>query len=139
MADKGKFAAWGNRVGGSQLAAVITKWNPTSGLPSNPESGDRYIASATANGWTNKRIYTWTGIWNETIPAANAEVFLSQDGVYAIYEGGVWKTLASHTQAGRNGFVASTPDPRACEWNGSAVRGTIRRGRKAWARARVAY
>ena len=213
MADKGKFAAWGNRVGVSTLNPVITRWNPTNGLPQAPKTGDRYIATATSHGWTNTRIYQWTGaVWAATVPAANAEVYLSldaiylifaggawvtllpvitrwnptgglpaapnigdryiatatangwtntriyrwsgaawtakvpaantdvylsQDGVYLIFESGVWKPLVSHIQAGRNDFVKSTPDPRACEWNGAAVRGTIRRGRTAWAKARV--
>ena len=137
MADKGKFAAWGNRVGGAQLAPVIARWDPTPALPAAPKAGDRYIATATANGWTNKRIYQWTGAaWANTIPAANNEVFLIQDGIYLIFVGGSWTPLASHLQTGRNAFVVNTPDVRACEWNGDAVRGTIRRGRTAWAKAR---
>jgi hypothetical protein len=125
-------------VGGSQLVPVIARWNPTPGLPAAPATGDRYIATATANGWTNTRIYQWTGaVWSGAIPAANAEVFLIQDGIYVIFAGGVWSPLASHLQTGRNAFVVNTPDVRACEWNGVAVRGTIRRGRTAWARARV--
>lgn len=40
--------------------------DPTPGLPSTPLSGDRHIATATANGWTKDRMYVYNGTaWDE--------------------------------------------------------------------------
>jgi hypothetical protein len=44
-------------------------WDPTAGLPADPEVGDRYGSDATANGWTIDHIYEWNGTeWMETEP-----------------------------------------------------------------------
>ncbi len=141
MADKGKFAAWGNRAGSAELLPVISRWNTLYGLPVSPKVGDRYIAMGTHSGWTTKRIYTWNGAaWVAQVPAGYNTTFVIQEGIYVIYDATtLWTPLISHTQAGRNAFVVNTPNPRACEWNGIAVRGTIRRGRPAWAKARTVF
>ena len=66
--------------GGKHLDSVIPNlemfpepidawWDPTAGLPVNPEIGDRYGSDATANGWTIDYIYEWNGTeWMETSP-----------------------------------------------------------------------
>ena len=141
MADKGKFAAWGNRAGSAELAPVISLWKTVYGLPVNPKVGDRYIAVGTNGGWVTHRIYTWSGaVWNAQVPAGYNTTFVIQDGIYVIFDTNTqWVPLISHVQTGRNAFVVKVPNPRACEWNGIAVRGTIRRGRPAWAKARTVF
>lgn len=50
---------------------VTDFWDPTGGLPVGPSDGDRYIASETANGWTQDFIYEWddaAGVWIESEP-----------------------------------------------------------------------
>jgi hypothetical protein len=56
--------------GGTWLMPPIIEWyDPTSGLPVDPEVGDRYGADATANGWTVDYIYEWDGdSWVESAP-----------------------------------------------------------------------
>ncbi|MFW6001804.1 MAG: hypothetical protein ACOCQD_00530 [archaeon] len=50
--------------------SVIEFYDPSSSLPSDPNEGDRYIASASGNGWTEDYIYQWDGTyWVETIPS----------------------------------------------------------------------
>lgn len=41
---------------------VLTLFNPTTALPPSPTNGDRYISTATANGWTVNHIYTYNGL-----------------------------------------------------------------------------
>ena len=44
-------------------------YDPTGGLPVDPEVGDRYISDATANGWTYDYVYEWDGTeWVESVP-----------------------------------------------------------------------
>ncbi len=143
MADKGKYATWGNHVGSVTLVPVIARWNNAHphGLPLNPRVGARYIALATGYGWVAKRIYQWSGaVWNVTVPIPNAEVFVIQEGIRFIYEHRAWRTMGSHTQVGRHAFVRNTVGPRAAEWKkcttGDPSRGTIRRGRASWAKPR---
>lgn len=53
------------------LADINGLWDPTGGLPVNPEIGVRYIATATdgVSGWTAEYIYEWDGgAWVETVP-----------------------------------------------------------------------
>ncbi len=45
--------------------SVIDFWNPIPNLPVGPVIGNRYIASASGNGWLNGDIYEWEGTtWN---------------------------------------------------------------------------
>jgi len=48
-------------VQGSRLAQVLSFFDPTGGLPVSPAVNDRYISSATANGWTIDTIQYWNG------------------------------------------------------------------------------
>lgn len=141
MADKGKYAKWGNHVGAVTLAPVIARWDNRHALPKNPKVGDRYIALKTGHGWTAKRIYQWSGVvWTPTVPSPNAEVLVTRDGIRLIYEHRAWRVMLSTTQVGRHAFVAGVVGPRAAEWKKCTAadpsRGTIRRGRAAWARPR---
>ncbi len=60
------------------LEPVISFYDPTPGLPAAPVVGDRYTATATANGWTIDHIYecvtggTWVGATDTTPTNGNA-------------------------------------------------------------------
>ena len=88
--------------------SVIDRYDPTSGLPA-ASTGDRYLATATANGWTVDKIYEYNGAtWDETTPTTGTYVSVDDetDGVY--YWGGAsWsKQLWESTTA--SGFMDVT-------------------------------
>lgn len=61
--------------------SVIDFYDPSGGLPGSPSTGDRYIATATANGWVDKRIYEWDGsVWDDTEPTTGTAVTVDSDG-----------------------------------------------------------
>lgn len=138
MADKGKFAQWNHLVGIRQTA-VIDFYDPTGGLPSEKSVGDRYIASATANGWTANRIYQWDGgSWNETSPVQNMQLTVEKRNAEYWYDGSDWVVISTAMKTGRNEYLDDHPAPRSAEWNGTAQnQHTIRRGRAAWAKQRT--
>jgi hypothetical protein len=73
------------------LSNVINFFDPSSALPADPVSGDRYIASATGNGWTLNYIYEYNGAtWDETIPAQNECVWVTALGDFYTYNGTIW-------------------------------------------------
>lgn len=62
-----------------RLSSCLNFYNPSLALPTLPNLGDRYIASATANGWTKYNIYEWNGAaWIQTIPVIGNIVRLTQ-------------------------------------------------------------
>lgn len=138
MANKGKFAVWNRKIGAMQLA-VLDLFDPTEALPADPAVDVRYIALATANGWTKDHIYQWTGsAWEDASPALNMQVeVLNKSANYWFGEDG-WVIISVATRSGRNPYLQSMPSPRAAEWNGSAVnQHTVRRGRASWAKPRA--
>lgn len=141
MANKGKFAQWNHLVGTSREGAVIDFFDPTAATPDTPALGDRYIAAATANGWTINRINEWNGGgWDENVPAANAQVEVLNRSAEYLWVGGAWTLVSRPMRTGRNQYLEAddVPPARGAEWNGTGQnQHTIRRGRAAWARARA--
>lgn len=137
MADKGKFAQWNHTVG-TRITAVKDLWDPTPGLPGTPAVGDRYIATATANGWTNKNIYQWNGAaWVPTAPVLNMQTRVENKNAQYLYDGTNWIVISTAMKTGRNAALANVPPERGAEWNGTATnQHTIRKGRAAWAKTR---
>lgn len=76
--------------------SVSSFYDPTSGLPAGPSTGDRYIASATANGWTTNYIYEYNGSsWDETVSDEGQAVWVKDlDKVYT-FNGSSWVTFGS--------------------------------------------
>jgi len=71
--------------------SVISRYDPTSSLPSSPSVGDRYISTATANGWTEKYIYEYAGIyWNEIIPNEGFTCTVEDENKDYKYNGSQW-------------------------------------------------
>jgi hypothetical protein len=56
-----KKAKYSNIASKYWIDAVIGFFDPTSSLPGSPTEGDRYIASATANGWVKDNVYQYHG------------------------------------------------------------------------------
>ena len=81
--------------------SVLDLYDPTPNLPVTPTEGDRYIATATANGWTDTYIYTCNslGAWDELIPTEGATVEVEDENVYYSFNGTAWvrlETLIAH-------------------------------------------
>jgi len=81
--------------------SVLDRFDPTAALPVAPTEGDRYIATATANGWTDTYIYTYNslGAWDELIPTEGATVEVEDENVYYSFNGTAWvrlETLIAH-------------------------------------------
>jgi hypothetical protein len=79
-------------------------YDPTSGLPATPLIGERWISSATANGWIINYIYEYNGsTWDEIIPTdGEAIVIYDPDpDVAYVYDGVNWEnfgTVITHSQ-----------------------------------------
>lgn len=71
------------------LNSVLDRYDPTTALPSTPSTGDRYLSTATANGWTVDYIYEWNGsTWDETIPSTGTYVSVDDEPDLLYYYGG---------------------------------------------------
>lgn len=73
-------------------------YDPSSGLPSSPSLGDTYIATATANGWTEDYVYSWDGsAWSEIVPVEGWLVWIKNEDKFYKYDGSDWSDLMSGT------------------------------------------
>ena len=75
---------------------VISTFNPTSGLPPTPNDKDRYIASATANGWTINYIYEFfvdAGTWTEIIPLTGWTLWVQSLNLIQSYNVNQWVVI----------------------------------------------
>jgi hypothetical protein len=89
---------------GNALATEITnhvnlnvkqRFDPTAALPVGPTAGDVYLSTATANGWTINRLYTWSGTaYTEQIPDAGFEIWIKNTNTDSIFTGTEWLDLA---------------------------------------------
>ena len=78
--------------------SVLDRFDPTSGLPGSPSTGDRYIATATANGWTADNIYEYNGsTWDETAVSEGMASWVEDEDVVYIYNGSAWVKFGSTT------------------------------------------
>ncbi|MCP3686571.1 MAG: LamG domain-containing protein [bacterium] len=84
----------------SWLESVKAFYDPTSSLPSSPSSGDRYIASATANGWVTQMVYEYNGVtWDVTIPVDGSAISVTDPDPNQsyIFDGTVWQNFGTTT------------------------------------------
>ena len=86
-----------NYVAGlSWQAAVKNFFNPTGGLPVGPTLGDRYISSASANGWLINDIYEWNGAtWTHTVTTAGFAAFVNATSEAYVFNSSAWVVFAS--------------------------------------------
>lgn len=78
---------------------VIDYYDPTGGLPAFPSVDDRYISTATANGWTADYIYTWDGSsWSGFAPEEGCTVYNESTDVHQTFNGTTWGTLTTVTK-----------------------------------------
>lgn len=78
--------------------SVKDRYDPTGGLPPTPSDGDRYISTATANGWTINNIYQWSdssSSWVETVANEGMGCYVEDEDVIYIYNGVTWVPIGS--------------------------------------------
>jgi len=65
--------------------SVLDRFDPTTATPATPTAGDRYIATATANGWTVDTVYEWDGsAWVEDTTTLGALVYVEDEAVHYV-------------------------------------------------------
>jgi hypothetical protein len=75
--------------------SVKDRYDPTPGLPGGPSTGDRYIATATANGWTIHYIYQYNGAsWTEIIPDEGSAAWVEDENIQYVFNGASWVKMA---------------------------------------------
>jgi hypothetical protein len=87
----------------SWQVAVLAIYDPTSETPPTPSVGDRYISSATANGWVQNNIYQWNGAsWDSYTPLTNWAVYVEGGTINAkslvVYNGTEWVIFGATMQ-----------------------------------------
>ena len=81
--------------------SVKDRYDPTGGLPGGPSTGDRYIATATANGWTNNNIYEYNGAsWDESPVDEGFATWVEDEDRLYVYNGTNWVTFGTTTDHG---------------------------------------
>lgn len=70
--------------------SVLDRYDPTSGLPAEV-LGARYIATATANGWTINHIYEWNGTsWTDITPNEGYACRVEDEDKQYVFNGTNW-------------------------------------------------
>lgn len=66
--------------------SVLDFWSPSAGLPVSPNTGDRYVADDSGNGWTEDNVYTWDGSqWNEVAANDGMSAWFEDEDVLFVY------------------------------------------------------
>jgi len=78
------YLVWGN--------PLLSFYDPTPGLPVLPSVGDRYLATATANGWDTDHIYEFDGlVWVDIPPVNGLVVYDKTTHRKYAYDGAFWR------------------------------------------------
>ena len=73
-------------------------WDPTGGLPEDPEVGDRYLAEDTGSGWTADYIYEWDGEeWVEEIPIDGWMIWILFELIFYVFFSGGWMEVGYYS------------------------------------------
>lgn len=73
---------------------IIEWYDPTGGLPEDPDVGDRYGSDGTAGGWTDGYIYEWDGDeWIESEPEEGWTIWVLFELLFYVFFSGGWMAL----------------------------------------------
>ena len=90
------------------LEGVLDRFDPTGALPAGPADWDAYLATATANGWTDGNCYVWNGsAWVEIVATEGLEVFVADENLRYVFDGAAWGVLQA-MDAGAHDHGAAT-------------------------------
>jgi hypothetical protein len=97
---------------GTWLMPPIIEWyDPTGGLPADPEIGDRYGADATANGWTIDYIYEWDGEeWLESEPEEGWMLWNLWEMIMWVFFSGGWMEMGEDSYLKLDGTNSPSAD-----------------------------
>jgi len=71
-------------------------WDPSSGLPIGPNEDDRYIATASGNGWSTNNIYDYDGSqWDEIVPNEGFTTWVENEDALYVFNGSDWVRFGS--------------------------------------------
>lgn len=89
------------------LNSVLTQFDPTAALPASPTLGDRYLSTATANGWTANNVYEFNGTdWTETVPSTGTYVSVDDEPtVMYNFGGAAWVAKEFEATTASNGLL----------------------------------
>lgn len=91
------------------MPPVLDFYDPTSGTPSGPSIGERYISLATANEWTKDNIYEWNGsIWIQTSAVNGLNVYIRFINWQYTYNNGGWLSIPSLWERAVQGIYDNT-------------------------------
>ena len=93
-------------------------FDPTGGLPTDPDVGDRYVSDATAGGWTIDYIYEWDGDeWIESPPELGWMIWVLLELLFYVF------TINGWVEVGEESFVNITGDTMTgdLEFTGAGV------------------
>lgn len=82
----------GGSGGSGGIEKVISLFDPTDALPVAPSIGDKYLATGTANGWTDGYVYEWSGsVWTGSAPYEGRLLYaILLDQMYS-YNDATWR------------------------------------------------
>ena len=92
---------------------VLGRFDPTAALPVAPSDWDAYLATATANGWTDGNCYVWNGAaWIVVVVAEGQKLWVADEDLIYAYDGATWgilqaKDAGGHDHGGASGAGAS--------------------------------
>lgn len=78
--------------------SVLSRFDPSSGLPGSPSDGDRYISTDTANGWTENNIYQYdlsTTSWEETVADEGMAAWVEDENKIYVFNGADWVLIGT--------------------------------------------
>jgi len=82
--------------GADWQSSVLDRYDPTTALPAGPTTGDRYISTATANGWTENNIYEYNGAsWDEIAISEGMAAWVEDENRIYIYNGTSWVVMSA--------------------------------------------
>ena len=98
-------------------------WDPSSGLPGSPNEDDRYIATASGNGWSTNNVYDYDGSqWDEIVPNEGFTTWVENEDALYVFNGSDWVRFGSTvTHNNLNNLQGGTSNEyyhlRAAEYN----------------------
>jgi len=99
-----------SEYGGPWLDPVTEFFDPVGTTPATPQTGDRYVALSTANGWTKDNVYEWDGSsWAETVPVAGNALFSGDESADYFYDGSGWSVTPTGGVLGDLGLKNPKP------------------------------
>jgi len=87
---------------------VLGRFDPTAALPVAPSDWDAYLATATANGWTDGNCYVWNGAaWIVVVVAEGQKLWVADEDLIYAYDGATWGILQAKDAGGHDHGAAT--------------------------------